>query len=254
MMNSIPYVTDSFIDEYKTNFDMDYLNLYNNQDKKAIQNIFEQDGVIIKSSKKFDFKPLLINNDADATLENIKILRESLKNLTPVEAENEKVWIALTNTYYLDYHLYQIKDIKPEQIKGRTIFTHSNKRSLMMQNLSILWWIGYYTYDEFSVDPHMYTEYFLRGAYRGNALVYLSSNFVSNKEIVIGTLQAIKQLEEEGKMITNRYSFTNSNKILNQLGGVRIIDTLSRKEVKEIILEHLLETDKLKIPPSKALV
>jgi len=253
-MSNIPYVTDIFIDEYKTNFDMDYLSLYNTQDEKAIQKIFEREDVIIKSSKTFDFKPLLINDDTDATLENIKILRESLKSLTPVEAENEKVWIALTNTYYLDYHLYQIKDIKPEQIKGRTIFTHSNKRSLMMQNLSILWWIGYYTYDESSVDSYKYTEYFLRGAYRGNALVYLSSNIVSNKEIVIGTLQAIKQLEEDGKMITNRYSFTNSNKILNQLGGVRIIDTLSRNEVKEILLEHLIDTDKLIIPPSKVLV
>lgn len=50
-------------------------------------------------------------------------------------------------------------------------------------------------------------------------------------------------------MIVNRYSYTNSNKLLNQTGGVKILETLSRSEVKKIILENLLDTEKIRINP-----
>src|SRR5699024_7384499 len=201
----------------------------------------------------FTFKPLkLESQNPDSTIENIKTIRKSLGNLNPTEAENEKLWVALENTYYLEYHLDQLNLINSKNInksiKGRTIFTESCKLSLMMKYLSILWWIGYYTIDSDSSDPFYYTRYFVEGSYRGHALAYMSSNIVSNKEILLGTLKAIKQLVDNNKLIRNRYSFTNANKILNQIGGVRIIDTLSREEVKEIILDNLLETNKIRIP------
>ncbi|WP_432276450.1 DUF6339 family protein [Enterococcus cecorum] len=45
----------------------------------------------------------------------------------------------------------------------------------------------------------------------------------------------------------NRYAFTNSNKILNQIGGVRIIDMLSREEIKKIIIDNLPNTEHIKL-------
>lgn len=41
----------------------------------------------------------------------------------------------------------------------------------------------------------------------------------------------------------NRFSYTISNKILNQIAGIGIIDLLKRDEIKEIISENLLYTD-----------
>ncbi|HLR66906.1 MAG TPA: DUF6339 family protein [Virgibacillus sp.] len=252
-MNNLIYVTDGFLDEFKTNFEEKYLQLYKSGDVDKIKKIFQNPENILKSEKKFTFKPLkLESQNPDSTIENIKTIRKSLGNLNPTEAENEKLWVALENTYYLEYHLDQLNLINSKNInksiKGRTIFTESRKRSLMMNNLGILWWIGYYTIDSDSSDPFYYTRYFVEEPYRGHALAYMSSNIVSNKEIVLGTLQAIKQLVDNNKLIRNRYSFTNANKILNQIGGVRIIDTLSREEVKEIILDNLLETNKIRIP------
>lgn len=252
-MNNLVYVTDEFLDEYKTNFDSKYLSLYKSGNIEQIKRIFNDSNNILKSNKEFKYTPLKFESrNSNIALENIKIITDSLEDLTPVEAENEKLWIALENTYYLDYHLDQLSLIKgvnrDKSIKGRTVFTQGRKRSLMMNNLSLLWWIGYYTIDYTCSDPYFYTKYFVEDSYRGDALVYMSSNIVSNKEIVIGTLQAIKQLVEEEKMIRNRYSFTNANKILNQVGGVRIIDTLTRDEVREILLENLLDTDKIRAP------
>lgn len=117
-----------------------------------------------------------------------------------------------------------------------------------MNNLSLLWWISYYTHDSSQDDPYYYTKFFLENSYRGNAIAFFSSNIISNKEISIGILSALKELTETNKIKINRYAYTNSNKILNQIAGVRIIDTLTRDEIKNIILDNLLDTDKLQIP------
>lgn len=253
-MNNIKYVSDEFLDEFKTNFEEKYLSLYESNDREAITDIFTKPENIIESSKLFEFKPLLLESqNPDSVKSNIRIIWDSLKHLEISEAENEKLWIALENTYYLDYHLDQLDLIRGKNrktsIKSRTIFTQGRKRSLLINNLSILWWIGYYTYDENNKkNPFFYTDYFIEGTYRGNAIGYFSSNIVSNRNITLGALEAIKELTEENKMIENRYSYTNTNKILNQIGGVRILDTLSREKVKEIVYNNLLDTEKIQLP------
>ena len=135
---------------------------------------------------------------------------------------------------------------KEASITSRTIFNNGNKRSLMINNISILWWIAYYTYDERLENPYYYTKRFLSGSYRGNAVAYFSSNLVSNKEIVLGTLEAIYELIDENKMIENRFSYSNANKILNLVGGVVVLDFLSKDEIKNIVKENLLNTEKIK--------
>lgn len=135
---------------------------------------------------------------------------------------------------------------KEASITSRTIFNNGNKRSLMINNISILWWIAYYTYDERLENPYYYTKRFLSGSYRGNAVAYFSSNLVSNKEIVLGTLEAIYELIDENKMIENRFSYSNANKILNLVGGVVVLDFLSKDEIKNIVKENLLNSEKIK--------
>ncbi|MEQ3457330.1 DUF6339 family protein [Enterococcus cecorum] len=83
------------------------------------------------------------------------------------------------------------------KIKARTIFTRSKKRSLMMNNLSILWWIAYYTYDKKQDNPYYYTEFFVRNQYQGDAIAFFSSNILSNKEMVFGILDALIELEQK---------------------------------------------------------
>lgn len=253
-MNNIKYVSDVFLDEFKTNFDTKYLDLYINNNRQKIEKIFSDSNNIIESTTTFNYEPLILESEStDYIKQNLRIIWNSLKHLTITEAENEKIWVGLANTYYLDYQLDQtnilVENNKSKSIKARTVFTRTNKRSLLMNSLSILWWIAYYTYDSnHPTDPFTYSDYFVDGAYRGNAIAFLSSNIVSNKEIVLGTLEAIKELTESGKMIENRYSYSNSNKILNQIGGVRILDTLTRSEVKNIIIENLLETENIRLP------
>lgn len=250
-MSKLKYVTDVFLDDFKTNFKSKYLPLYIKGDKEKIREVFSNSENILESSFEFEYEELVLESvNPDASIKNIQIIWESLSGLSITEAENEKVWVALENTYYLDYHLDQLKMItgkkKEASIMSRTIFNNGNKRSLMINNISILWWIAYYTYDERLEDPYYYTKRFLSGSYRGNAVAYFSSNLVSNKEIVLGTLEAIYELIDENKMIENRFSYSNANKILNLVGGVVALDFLSKDEIKNIVKENLLNTEKIK--------
>lgn len=242
------YVSDEFLEKFRIEFNQKYLNYYKKLDYDSIKQIFDEPGVLIESDFEFDFTPLNLEGN---TIDNIKIIWESLKNLSPAVAANEKLWVALENTYYLDYHLNDFRTssgkLKDENYKARTIFTRSKKRSLMMNNLSILWWVAYYTYDKKQDNPYYYTEFFVRNQYRGDAIAFFSSNILSNKEMVFGILDALIELEQKNIIKINRYAFTNSNKILNQIGGVRIIDMLSREEIKKIIIDNLPNTEHIKL-------
>lgn len=251
-MNNIKYLSDKFLDEFKTNFEQKYLPLYVNNDIQSINDLFTDSENVIDSDTEFCFRELILESEVPgAQIENLKIIWESLKNLSVAEAESEKIWVALENTYYLNYHLDQLellKGAKREQsIKSRTIFSQGKKRSLMINSIASLWWIAYYTYDDSLTNPYYYSERFLSGSYRGNAVAYFSSNLVSNKNIVLGTLQAIYELVDEGLMKENRYSYTNANKILNLIGGVVVLDFLTRAEIKEIVKENLLNMENIMV-------
>lgn len=247
----IIYVTDQFLNVFKSRFDEDYLDLYLESKKEELISLFSTSSNIIKTTIEFDYVPLkLESKDAQATLDNIQIIRESLGFLTPIEASQEKLWVALLNHYYLDYHLDQLSMIErdiEQSIRARTIFTQGSKRSLLQNNLSVLWWIGYYTYDDEAENPYHLTEFFVEGSYRGNALVYLSSNIVSNKNIILGSLEAIQDLVAEEIIRETRYAYTQTNKLLNQIGGVRLIDALEREEIYTIVKQELPKMDRISL-------
>jgi len=254
MKARIKYVSDTFLDQFKTEFEAKYLDLYKFGNRKEINQIFSNPQNVIETDTFFDFKPLLSNNTTDntVTIENIKNIWSSLSCLTPVEAESEKLWIAMESTYYLDYHLNQLEELGPQRkdtsIISRTIFNNGQKRSLFINNISILWWIAYYLIDDDNREDKFHlVKFFVNNSYRGNAVAFFSSNFVANKNLALGVVEAIKELTEEHKMIENRYSYSNANKILNQVGGVRMLDLLTRDEAKAIIKDNLLDTKHIRV-------
>ena len=46
-------------------------------------------------------------------------------------------------------------------------------------------------------------------------------------------------------MVVNRYPYSEAGKILNEVGGVRILDTLTREEVKAILIKNLPNSQKI---------
>ena len=65
-----------------------------------------------------------------------------------------------------------------------------------------------------------------------------SSNMTSNPTVVHGVLDCLLYRKEHGDNI-ERYHFVNALKYLNSLGGVMLLDTLSRAEIAELANKQL---------------
>lgn len=254
MTSLVPYVTDEFLREFKTEFVTKYTPLYKSNNKEALIECFQNSNHVELSDIPFEFRPLEIEldgNDYDASIvrRNIRRVRDSLAHLTPVQAELEKIWVALAHREYIDYQIgvyeAQIATMPSEKksdnsLKSRTIFVNGRKRSLAIHNLAILWWLGYYFEDPSNEEnPYHLLDFFVSTPYRGNAVALLSSNIISSKEIGLGILDAVKELVETDVIGINRYAYSEPVRLLNEIGGVRILDALTRREVKNIIVEQL---------------
>lgn len=247
---NIPMVTDSFLDEFETNFDVDFVNYYKLQNSDKITNIMNDRHNLTRTTKEYDYHELKLpqKNQYDFAYENIVTFYEQLKQLTPVEATDARLWVALENTDFLPYHLkaLQVMDYKEgkqeSSIKSRSIFSVNGlKRSLAINNLASLWWMGYLLYDKQNEDHYHFVRAFTQTDFRGNFVAFSSSNVVDNVNIRMGILDAIFELVDKKVIKQNRHAFSDANKIMNIVGGTRILDLLSREEVKSIVLQKLPE-------------
>lgn len=244
------FLSDNFLQLYKTEFESKYLSLYKNGDREGIKKEFDFDSDrLIDSGIEFNYKPLVLSNEKKDLVFNAITLYESLRFLTPVQAENEKLWVCLANTHYLDFNIFSMeKKSDDRSIVSRSYFSNGKKRSLYINNLSLLWWIVNNTIDDFLEDKYYWTKFLLEIANRGDIVVLFSSNLTTNKETTLGILSGIKYLMEENIISgINRKTFSESNKILNIMGGVCLIDMLSRDEIKEIIIEQLPKQHGIKL-------
>lgn len=264
MTRYIKYVTDEFLKEFKNEFLVNYAHLYKSNDMDKLKSVFSNSNHLIETSIEYKYEPLEVEPkeyDADIVRRNIRRIWQSLNVLTPVQAEMEKIWVALAHTDYLDYQMgifnSQItnpdnKKREESSLKSRTIFVNGAKRSLAIHNLSILWWLAYYFRDDQNIEnPYHLIDFFVSTPYRGNAVALLSSNIISNKEIALGILEAVKILIEEEGMVVNRFPYSEAGKILNEVGGVRILDTLTREEVKDILIKNLPNSHKVSFANDK---
>jgi len=164
----------------------------------------------------------------------------------------EKIWVALENTSYLEYFLNELHNLRhhtdvDNRIYNRTFMSGKNgdKRSQLLNELSHMWWIAHYTYDNNSPDPYHLTKFFVSKPYRGNAVSFFSSNIVSNRELCLGILDGIKKLVDSDTIELNRYAFSESTKIMNIIAGVKLIDLLDRNEITDIIIKELPKAEKI---------
>lgn len=243
-------VTDVFLETFETDFDVDFVNYYKLQNTDKITSILNDKNNLTRTTKEYDYRALKLpqTTQYDFAYENIVCFYEQLKQLSPVEATDARLWVALENTDFLDYHLkaLQVMDYKEgkqeSSIKSRSAFSVNGlKRSLAINNLASLWWMGYLLYDKQNDDHYHFVRSFTQTDFRGNFVAFSSSNVVDNENIRMGILDAIFELVDKGEIKQNRFAFSDANKIMNIVGGTRILDLLSRTEVKNIVLQRLPE-------------
>lgn len=252
MSDTVKYLSDKFLGEFTERFEERYLPLYVRKDKQRILEAFTADDVLIDSKIPMNSVSLDISysdkNDAwKKDFENGKKLYGSLSQISDMTAVDQKFWIALENTTYLDYHLSTLPTDEAG-ITAHTIFKYGPKRSAAMHNLSVLWWSVRMTYDkDFAEDPYHLTKFFFQNASSGDKLIWLASNVISSSVVALGILDGIKSLCENNIILPNRYAFSNANKAVNQSGGVLVVDMLSRQEICKIVVDNVPEMEHTKL-------
>lgn len=243
----IKYCTDGFLMEFKVNFDR-YIPLYKNKDKEKLDRLFSIRNVK-EGNLDFEYIPLKASKDSENPEKyNIKIVYESLKQLTPAQAVQEKLWVAMYNTYYQDHLFDYIDSIKKgknfeKRLKSSIVYTWGVNRSKIVQNVARMWWLGYYLYDEENKkDPYALLDFYTSTTdIVGKSTVFFSSNFTNNKDLTLGILEGLKELVDQGIIYNKREYYNQINKYFNLIGGVRLLDFMSRAEAKDETIKYLLE-------------
>lgn len=163
--------------------------------------------------------------DKDAE-NSIKIFQE-LKHLDRVQANDRRLWVALTHKRFFNYT--KERWVKGEQYSDDAIlrrfhFEGSSLEARMRNSISRLWWAAKITYDENRSDPFELTKLLWEKQDIIQGIVERSyGTYESVVQTFLETYKSNKQLSE--KELRSLY------KGLNSIGGVKILSALNKEEV-----------------------
>lgn len=197
----------------------------------------------------FDFDLQMNEEDPHSTdYVNIVTLYTEMKDLPPSIAAKPQFWAWEAHQDFSDYihNRSETERSKYTEVDVLRDFfcriaTGGTRRALVAHPLARLWWTGRLLYDEENLfDPYHYVKYFTSSAFNSKILLFASSTAASNHEIAMGMMQAIDSFKNERQLPdVTRHEILACTTHLNSIGAVRMIDTLSRKEICEICLSQL---------------
>lgn len=160
---------------------------YSLPDNQWIYECFGNTSPFIEFKKEVPAFKLKINPDKpeETDADNSIILYKSLKGLNVLQASDERLWVGLTHGIFYEYMHHRWSSqakISKTNTYARYFFAHGKKRSLIINSISRLWWMGKYTYDDSFENPFELIDYF-RSDFGTKSLYLFSSNFSSNEKI-----------------------------------------------------------------------
>lgn len=236
------YLSTEAIDDIKLNFDY-YRAHFKDSNNQWFMAHFEKKRWIHDS--KVECSDFEMNYDSDYNVsdrKNVEIVYEALKNLSPALALDERLWAGVLFSQLWKFVQYRRADElasgDERAVLNSFFFMRGIKRSCFINCLARLWWTGYLLYDPLKSDHYTAIDLICESAYASNIMLFSSNNFVSNKNLVLGVLDCIAERKARGEKI-GRYHFVEANKYLNCMGGISLLDTLSRDETKAIVDKRL---------------
>ncbi len=224
------------------------IELYSDSNGDWVAKKFKDKNYYKESRIDVSLPPLDANND---DFMNVLAIHNAFKDkITPKQASNPYLWTYLAHCEYWDYSFSRWAEEKmsEEKIKQR-FFCGSETGSrigFLRNSISRLWWFGYLSYQENSSSPYKLTKLLLSNSDLCASI--LERNFSMNKEISIGILSAIQEINDDPTMkdvgaVSNgdRYEWRALCKYINRYGGVALLDALSRDEIKELSYEFLMD-------------
>lgn len=200
---------------------------------------------IFKEFNKKEFKEfkLICSSNSLDDFENMKILYDSLKELTDSQAGDERIWAGLSHTYCWDYMqsrwpLPEEKEKWNSHVLNNYFFWNSTKAPFL-NGISRLWWYARYTYDSSLDDPYELTKYICENDINGKIFPLVSCKFASNKNVFRNVIKSIKDYEETNETKLSREEFNQVKAYLNRLSGKVLLDILDEKDIKYRITNEI---------------
>lgn len=236
------YLDKEAIDDLKMNFPL-YKNHFTDETNNWFMDRFKENDWIHESKIQCD--ELELNYDEDynkSDRKNVEVIYEALKNLNPVNASDERLWAGVLFGQLWTFVRYrraaELSSGDEREILNSFLFMRGRKRSCFINCLSRLWWAGYLLYDSENDCHYAPVDLISASAFPSNVLLLLSNNFMANKELALGVLDCISERKQKGEKI-GRYHFIEADKYLNCIGGVTLLDAMSREEIKKIVGSRL---------------
>jgi hypothetical protein len=159
---------------------------------------------------------------------SIKIF-EAFKKLDRVQANDRRLWVALTHDKFFTYtqERWQITSESSDQVILRRFhFEGSSLEARMRNSISRLWWAAKITYDENREDPYELTRVLWSKQQLQQSVVERSYGTYST--VVRGILETYLNNNH-----LSDFHIKLLAKGLNAIGGVKLLANFTTQEVKE---------------------
>lgn len=204
-----------------------------------IEFIKENTGESPLKDTRFDCLPMELDPHpvGREEISNVKKVMNSLANISPAVASNEKFWAGLCigqGWKFVRDRWDVVRNHSGENIITHYLFGYGARRSLTRNALARLWWIGHLTRDDSNAsNPYEATEFVLEKL--DHAVALLERNTSDNKRIVLESVQGILAARSEGFEI-DRPAVRDLAKYVNIVGGVELLDLLPEGAIREKVL------------------
>lgn len=179
--------------------------------------------------------------------ENVEILHGMMKDLPASVAAKSNMWAYYAHAYFADYVRYRSECAGNESVEsvGKDYFCSPTqgrdiRRTLLVNPLSRLWWVGRLLRDESQQDPYHYVKLIRPSEFASFVMLLGSTTAVSNPTIahaIFGALETWKKLDGEHEI--SRQQLVACTKYLNRVGAIKMIDMLSTDELRKMLVEKL---------------
>lgn len=263
----IKYLTNKAYETLLDNIAID--KEYYSRDDMWLLEYFE--GKEFAKESRIDVSPITLYMDGDrnaSDLINTRAIFDTFEELTPQQASNPYLWSYLSLVDFWKYSKWRwgrsdedttdmVLDgvVTPEEtkrsvnIKQRYLCVPS-RIGLLRNSLSRLWWYGYLTYQPNS-PAHKYDLTKLLLSHSDLCSSVVERNFSMNRNITVGVLSAIQQINDEFPMqpvdrslITGEYEWRDLCKYINRYGAVTLLDSLTADEIKAISYNYIINRRK----------
>ena len=187
-----------------------------------------------------------LSNSSDSDLENALIVYRALKNLQPFHSSDSRLWTYLTHVeckqYVYDRWLRSNNMPNSEEAKLAKVrhffcssFGSKNRSSeirfLFRENaVARLWWLGYLAEQVSPEDPEQFLTIILHKRDVLNQIQTRSTT--ANRTLLRVIYEILAEDWEQDKQLFHRDVFRDWMGMMNLIGGVILLDTLSKKQLK----------------------